>query len=363
MAPREVVIVGAGVMGAAAAWQLARRGERITVVEQFEDGHERGSSHGESRIFRLGYPDQFWVRLGCEALADWHELELESGVPLIAATGSVDHGDAASITTVLAAFDAEGVPVELLTPAVASQRWPGMRFEGAVVFQAGGGRIAAGAARMAMIEQAQQRGARFLWNTPVRAVETNGDRARVVIDDATIDADAVVVAAGAWCASLLADVVSLPPLRVTQESVFHFTPREQHSWWPSFIHHDAGTGTIYGLETPGEGVKLAEHGTGPEVNPSTRDGLVDPGSRERIVQFVESWMPGLAPVPVTEITCLYTKTPSEDFVIDRVGPIVVASPCSGHGFKFAPLVGRLVADVVGGADAPERFRLPRSVSP
>lgn len=359
MAPREVVIVGAGVMGAAAAWQIARRGDRVTVVEQFEDGHDRGSSHGASRIFRLGYSDPFWVRLGCESLAAWHELEQESGVGLVVATGSVDHGDPAGVTNVLAAFDVEGVAVELLTPAVATQRWPGMHFEGTAVFQAGGGRIAAGAARMAMMEQAQQRGARFLWDTPVRAIEVQGDRARVVIDDIALDADAVVVAAGAWCQSLIGDVVSLPSLRVTQESVFHFAPRDEHSWWPSFIHHDAGTGTIYGLETPGEGVKLAEHHAGPEVDASTRDGMVDPGSRERIVQFVEQWMPGLVPIPATETTCLYTTSPTEDFVLDRVGPVVVASPCSGHGFKFAPLVGRIIADLVDGADGPERFRLPR----
>ncbi len=356
MAPTEVVIVGAGVMGAAAAWQLARRGHPVTVIEQFDDGHERGSSHGASRIFRLGYPDPFWVRLGCEALEDWHDLEQAAGIGLIVSTGSVDHGDAASVTRVLAAFDAEGVPVELLTPEVAHERWPGMRFDSAVVFQPGGGRIAAGAARMAMIEQAQRHGARFVWNEPVRAIETADARARVVLDDCAFDADVVVVAAGAWCSGLLRDLVPLPPLRVTQESVFHFLPRESPSWWPSFIHH-AAAATIYGLETPGEGVKLAEHHTGPPVDPDARDAMVDPGSRERIVQFVEQWMPGLIPVPATETTCLYTTTPTEDFVLDRIGPIVVASPCSGHGFKFAPLVGRTVADLVEGAEPPTRFRV------
>ena len=154
------------------------------------------------------------------------------------------------------------------------------------------------------------------------------------------------------------DPADLPPLRVTQESVFHFAPRDAHSWWPSLIHHHDGA-TVYGLETPSVGVKLAEHHTGPVVDPDTRDGMVDPGSRERVVQFVERWMPGLAPVPVDETTCLYTTTPTEDFVIDRVGPVVVASPCSGHGFKFSPLVGQMIADVVAGGYAPERFRLHR----
>lgn len=356
MAPREIVIVGAGVMGAAAAWQLTKRGDQVRVIEQFSDGHERGSSHGASRIFRLGYSDPFWVDLGREALALWHELERDAGVPLIVQTGSVDHGDAAAVSTILAALDAAGVPTELLTPSVAEDRWPGMRFEGSGVFQAGGGRIASGAARMAMIEHAQRHGATVRYEEPVRAIEVADDRARVVLDHEVIDAEVVVVAAGAWAAPLLDGIVDLPALRVTQESVFHFAPRESHSWWPSFIHHH-DRATVYGLETPGVGVKLAEHHTGPVVDPDRRDGMVDPGSRERIVQFVERWMPGLVPVPVDEITCLYTTTPTEDFIIDRAGPVVVASPCSGHGFKFAPIVGSMIADVVGGGDAPERFRL------
>ncbi len=357
MAPRGVVIIGAGVMGAAAAWQLAKRGRSVTLVEQFADGHDRGSSHGASRIFRLGYPDRFWVHLGCEARTQWRELEEDAEVGLIVPTGSVDHGDPASVGAIIAALDAEGVPIELLTPAVAADRWPGMRFEGSVVFQPGGGRIASGAARLAMIEQAQRHGADVRFDEPVRAIEPTDAGARVVLDHEVLDADTVVVTAGAWVAKLLDGLVALPPLQITQESVFHFAPRDAQSWWPSLIHHHDDA-TIYGLETPGVGVKLAEHHTGPVVDPDTRDAMVDPGSRERVVQFVERWMPGLEPVPVDEVTCLYTTTGTEDFLLDRVGPIVVASPCSGHGFKFSPLIGAMIADAVDGAAPTPRFRLP-----
>lgn len=356
MPPREVVVVGAGVMGSAAAWQLAKRGHSVTVLEQFSQGHARGSSHGASRIFRLGYADPFWVDLGREALASWHELERDAGIGLVAPTGSVDYGDVAAVTEVLEALDAAAVPLELLTPAVAADRWPGMRFDGAVVFQPGGGRIASGSACLAMIEQAQLHGAKVRWQVPVRAIETADERARVVVDAGALEADVVIVAAGAWVTDLLDGVVVLPALHVTQESVFHFVPRDAHSWWPSIIHHrDA---TVYGLETPGVGVKLAEHHTGPTVHPEFRDNTADPGSRERIVQFVEEWMPGLVPVPMDETTCLYTTTPTRDFIVDRAGPVVVASPCSGHGFKFAPLVGSMIADLVDGGEPLARFRLP-----
>jgi sarcosine oxidase len=352
---REVIVVGAGVMGAAAAWQLARRGHRVTVLEQFDDGHTRGSSHGASRIFRLGYADPFYVRLGRDALGAWRDLEEQCGMTLIAPTGTVDLGDVESVAAVLAAMDAEGVLTELLTPAMATDRWPGMRFVGTVVFQPGGGRIASGAARLAMIEQAQRHGAAFCWLAPALGIEPDGDRVRVIARDDVVIADTVVVTAGPWVDRVAGALVDLPPVRVTQESVFHFTPRVEPSWWPSLIHH--GPTFVYGLETPGLGVKLAEHHTGPIVDPYIRDGVVDPGSRERIMQFVEAWMPGLEPRPVDEVTCLYTTLPNEDFVIDRVGPVVIASPCSGHGFKFAPLIGAMIADAVEEGETPERFRL------
>lgn len=356
MQRRDVIVVGAGVMGAATAWQLARRGYSVTVLEQFEPGHTRGSSHGASRIFRLGYPDPFYVALAREALACWQELEMESDVPLLVPTGIVDFGDSDRMAGVIDALDAEGVPLELLPPDVARERWPGIRFDGPACFQPGGGRLAAGAAILAMLGQALLRGAQIRWEAPVRAIEPSDDGVRVVTADHVYDAGVVVVAAGAWVVSLLEGLVVLPQLRVTQESVFHFAPREQSSYWPSFIHHDETT--YYGLETPGEGVKVAEHHTGLEVGPDTRDFVPDPGSRERVTRFVDATLPGLVPVPGGGTTCLYTSTETEDFVIDRRGGIVVVSACSGHGFKFAPLVGRMAADLVDGAAPVDRFALP-----
>ena len=104
-------------------------------------------------------------------------------------------------------------------------------------------------------------------------------------------------------------------------------------------------------------MKLAEHHTGPDVHPDTRNGVVDAFDRDHMVEFVRAWMPGLDATPVDEVTCLYTTTATEDFLLDRVGSVVVASPCSGHGFKFAPLVGRMIADLVDEGEVPARFRL------
>lgn len=351
------IVVGGGVMGAAAAWQLARRGFSVVVLEQFEPEHTRGSSHGGSRIFRFGYPDPFWIELARAARDGWRELEAASGTPVLVETGSVDHGDPAGVSAIRSALDTASVPYEMLEPSAASERWPGMQFDGPVLHQADGGRLEAAVALRTFIAQAEQRGAQLRWNAAVRALEVGSDRVRAVTDDETYDAAFVVVAAGSWVGDLLGSHLSLPPLVVTQESAFHFAPREPVPW-PSFIHH--GAIFQYGLETPGEGVKVAEHHTGPTVTAADRDFVVDGTARERVVKFVEQWLPGVAPDPVSEVTCLYTNTATEDFVLDRVGPIVVASACSGHGFKFAPLVGDVVANLVEGAAPLARFALESS---
>lgn len=350
----DAVVVGGGIMGAASAWSLARRGWSVVMLEQFEPGHTRGSSHGGSRIFRLAYPEPFWVRFARIAQDDWRRLEAESGTSLLTTTGSVDHGAPQGVRAIADALGAADIPYEWLDAPEAARRWPGMRFDGPVLVQPDGGRIDAARAWKVLVEQLGRRGGQVQWEAPVRAIGTVGDRARVVTDDETYDAAVVVVAGGAWLADGLVPGIELPELVVTQESAFHFAPTAPQPW-PSFIHH--GATSVYGLETPGEGVKVAEHHTGPVVTADTRDFVVDPAARERVTAFAEQWLPGLASAPVAEVTCLYTSTADEAFVVDRNGPVIVASPCSGHGFKFAPLIGRLVADRAEGKAPSRRFAL------
>jgi sarcosine oxidase len=353
----DAIVVGGGIMGASTAWSLARRGRSVVLLEQFGPGHTRGSSHGGSRIYRLAYPDPVYVDLARAAREEWRELEAETGADLLIRTGSVDHGDAASVRELAAEMVARHVNHEMLDPADAAARWPGMRFDGPVLHQPDGGRVMAGLAWELFLARFEELGGTLRWNTPARAVEVvSSDRARVVTDDETYQAPAVVVAAGGWAGSLLAPHVELPALVVTQESAFHFAPREKTSW-PSFIHH--APVARYGLETPGEGVKVAEHHSGPVVSAQTRDFVVDADARARVSDFVAEWLPGLDPSPVTEVTCLYTNTANEDFILDRVGPIVIVSPCSGHGFKFAPAIGRMAANLVAGGAPDGRFALPK----
>jgi sarcosine oxidase len=333
-------------MGAATAWCLARRGRDVVALDRFGPGHERGSSHGGSRIFRLAYPEPRWVELACAARDGWRAIETDAGERLLTETGSVDFGLSPDIDRTRAALEAAGAPHELLDPAEAQARWPGIAFDTPVLFQPDGGRVAAAAAWQAFARAATAQGAALHWDTRVRAVEPDGDRVRIVTDDEIYDAPVAVVAAGAWAEPLLAGLVPLPPLVVTQESAFHFASRVAQPW-PSFIVHGAGPGdtACYGLETPGEGIKVAEHHTGPVTTGDTRDFVVDAGARARVGALVARTLPGVDPAPVTEITCLYTSTPDAQFVLERHGPVVVVSPCSGHGFKFAPEIGRRAAEL------------------
>jgi monomeric sarcosine oxidase len=350
----DVVVVGAGVMASAAAWRLAARGRSVTVFEQFARGHAHGSSHGGSRIFRYAYPDAEYVALARRARPLWTELESEAGTRVIDVTGGVDHGSPVAVTAIVDALAGAAVPFERWRAAEAHERFPGLRFEGEVCFQPDAGRCRAADAVDAFARVAVARGVEWREHERVLSVEPHGDGARVQTESVTLDAACVVVAAGAWVGGL----VDLPPMRVTREHYVHLPPRDDGTAWPSFIHYRDPV-AAYGLETPGEGIKLGEHHAG--VALTTPDEPVDAAlaaaATARLVDYARDWIPGVEPVAASEATCLYTSTANEDFVLDRVGPVIVCSPCSGHGFKFAPLVGEIVADLADGHAGPTRFRL------
>jgi sarcosine oxidase len=364
----DVAVVGGGLMGAAAAWAAARRGLSVAVHEQFEPGHTRGSSHGSARIVRRGYSDALYTRLSGEAFELWREVELRADVPLLRMVGGVDHGPnrTALVASLLAAA---GIRHEVLAAADAEARWPGMHFTGAVVYHPQAGTMDADRAVAALLDLARRDGATTEYASRVAAVEAVRDEYAAVrlADGREFEARCAVVAAGAWVAPFLGGSLRLPPLTVTQQQVFHFPRRDEGAApWPSAIHQDAME--VYHLPGgrdggSGDARKVAEHTHGNVTTAKTRDGVVDAGARDRIVRYVTDWLPGLEPNPQGETTCLYTSTPSEDFLLDRVGPILICSPCSGHGAKFAPLIGVLVAGLLtGDRPVPDRFRLAAHTS-
>ncbi len=359
----DAVIIGAGLAGSAAAWALAARDRSVAVLEAFAPGHRRGSSHGSARIFRRAYPDPLYVRLTGQAHRLWRRLADEAGEDLVLTTGALDYGPARTQEKMYEILTGFGVPAELMPPAAAAERWPGLTFgDDPVMFHPDGGVLDPERAMTAMCRIAAAHGARIRYDTPALSVEPTAGGAFVHTAGESLRAPVVVVAAGAWLAPLLGGQVRLPPLAVTQQQVFHFaqstvTPRP----WPTFVRRDQAT--LYGLlagrdgQVPGA-IKIGDHGKGTITTADGRDGIVDPRARQRVREFVADHLPGLDPDPVGEVTCLYTSTVNEDFILDRQGPFVICSPCSGHGAKFAPLIGEIAADLACGAPSPDpRFTL------
>jgi monomeric sarcosine oxidase len=359
----DLIIVGAGLAGSAAAWAASARGLDVVVLEAFGPGHRNGSSHGSARIFRRAYPDPLYVRLTGTARELWRRLEDQAGEPLLTLTGGIDFGATRNPRLLHEVLTGCGVPAELLDPQAAARRWPYFDFGGAgpVMYHADSGVLDPGNAMAAMIRLAAASGADVRFGSPVTRLEPTpgGDGAVAHTDSGSFTAPVIAVAAGAWIAPLLADVVELPPLTVTQQQVFHFAPRTVPAEpWPIFVYQD-GTDNCYGLtggrdgEVPGA-MKVGEHAGVSTTTAAERDFVIDPAARARVTDFLARRIPGLDPVPVNEVTCLYTWTANEDFVLDRSGPFVVASPCSGHGAKFAPLLGEIIADLAAGKAAPDR---------
>jgi sarcosine oxidase len=358
----DVVVVGGGAIGSAAAWQLARRGVQVALLEQFEPGHTKGASHGASRIFRLSYPDPVYIGLAREARQSWRELEDLTDTQLLTITGGVDHGDHPHLDLLAEGLAAAGVLRDWLTPQEAAERWPGIRFDTRALFHPDSGRLHADRSVAALQTAAGKAGATVRHSTPVTSIEVYGDDAVLVhTDSGSYRARRVVAAVNAWAAKLVGELVPLPPLRVTQEQPAHFAAVEPEERWPSFGHLRPEPGGIYGLATPGEGIKVGFHGIGTEVDPDHRDFTPEPGQLAALRDYARQWLPGVDADAFVPISCTYTTTPDADFVLDRLGPVVVATGFSGHGFKFVPAIGRVLADLaVDGTRPDQRFSFGRT---
>ncbi len=366
MIDHEVIVVGGGAMGAATAWHLARDGHDVLLLEQFEALHTRGSSHGRTRIFRVAYRDPGYTSLALAALPWWRVLEDEAGVELLDQCGQIDHGAPAARAEIEQSLAAHGRPFECLSVGEAEDRWPGLRTDRGAVLSPDGGFVEADRSVEVLLRRAAEHGAEIRTNEPVRHLERlgvdDGAGVRVITDLGRHRARVVVVAAGAWVAGLLGALggpggaITLPPLMVTLATPSHFAPRRtvEHGPWPSVVHHTSGDDPLafgaYAVWAPGTGMKVGLEDADRPVDPDDRPTEPPADAVAALVDYVEEWFPGLDPTPLDPHTCLFTSTPDEHFVMDRAGPIVVVSPCSGHGFKFVPAIGRLAADLATAAD-------------
>ena len=348
----DVVVCGLGVMGCAALHALARRGQRVLGIERYTPGHDRGSSHGATRIIRLSYFEHpSYVPLVRHAYALWQELEQASGQQLLHVTGVAEMGppDSMLVSGTLAAAHQHGLRHDVLSAKELMQRYPAFRLPEhfVAVLQPDGGYLAAERAVEALLARAIHAGAAVRTCETISAIEPRAGHVRIVTDRGVVEAGTVIVAAGPWLNSLLPDVAL--PLRVTRQAMAWFTPIDPAPFvpehFPVFLI-ESRHGMHYGFPPFGNSaVKVAKHHHADQtVDPKTYDRTFNSDDEKLIRAAVADHLPSANGQILTTQTCLYTVTPDGDFIIDRMPQfpqVIVASPCSGHGFKFAPAIGEI----------------------
>jgi sarcosine oxidase len=352
----DVIVAGVGAMGSAAAYHLARRGQRVLGLERFDIPNEQGSSHDVTRIIRLAYcEDPSYVPLLHRAYALWRDLEAEAGEQLLHITGSIDAGvlDSFVFGGSLRSCQEHGLEHEVVDAAELRRRFPAYRLppDMLAVLQSDGGFLLPERCIVGHVNGALRRGGVFharervlRWTAERGEVEVETDRARY-------RARRLVLAVGAWAAELFRP---LRGLAVPERQVLAWLqPRA-----PALFQPDAFP--VFNLEVPGgrfcgfpvhgiPGFKIGRyHHREERVGPDSLRRDTDDVDEGVLRGFAECYFPDGAGPTMTLKVCMFTNTPDEHFVVD-VAPdepeVVIASPCSGHGFKFASVVGEIVADL------------------
>ena len=344
-------------MGSATCCELARRGQRVLGLEQFPLVHDRGSSHGETRIIRKAYfehPD--YVPLLHRAYELWHDLERATKRTLFHPTGLVLSGRADGDTIRGARMSAVQYGLELqdFTPGEARQRFTGFQFpdDHEIAFEPGAGTLFVEACVQAHVDEAVRSGATLHGNERVIDWSTDGKTVRVRTVDREYRGRHLVLTAGSWANDLLADLQL--QLKVLRKFVGWFPIRKNQylaaNGLPTFLY-EMPDGAFYGFPSfDGKTVKVAEHTGGQLVDdPENVDRACHPSDLERLRPFLKNYLPDLDVQPVRHSVCLYTMSLDQHFVIDKhpgFSNVVFAAGFSGHGFKFCPVVGEVLADFV-----------------
>jgi sarcosine oxidase len=378
----EVIIAGLGAMGSAAAFHLARSGRRVLGLDRFEPPHQLGSSHGLTRIIREAYFEHpVYVPLVQRAYELWAELEREAGRPLLRQTGGLMLGPPEGVLVTGARRSAERhrLAHRLLSAAEIRREFPAFNppDEMVAVWEPRAGVVLPEKAIQCHLDLASRAGARFEFNAPVLSWEPHQAGVRVHTANGTFTAAQLLLSSGAWMSTLLRDL-SLP-LSVERQVLFWFKPHSHPERFapdrcPIFICEYAACGFFYGFPDLGDGVKIGVHHEGQPASPDHLDREVKRQETEAAAGLLQQFLPGAAGELLSSAVCMYTNTPDEHFILDRHpvhSQVLIASPCSGHGFKFSPVIGELAATLLNGGTAPfdlslfkaTRFRTPSEGEP
>ncbi len=368
MRPYDVIVIGLGGMGGAALYHLAKRGASVMGIEQFEIGHDRGSSHGRTRIMRRAYfehPD--YVPLVDRSHVMWAALADETGEALLHRSGLFLAGrpEDAVIRGVREAARAHAVRVETVDHADLDGRFPGLRAANdmEVVFEPDAGFLRVEECVRAHVERASALGAYVRLGEEVETWEADANGVRIVTDRGTYLAEKLIICAGPWAGQLLSEMRI--PLDVRRVVVVWFrsdNPAHRLDQGAPVFGYDLGDGFFYGFPVLDDrGMKIGEHiGRQRVTNPSSLDRTLHEDDLPRLHSLIDRFLPGVTHEVISHGVCMYTMTPDEHFIVDRHPHhenVFFAAGFSGHGFKFAPVIGAALADlcIKGNTDAPIEF--------
>jgi len=350
----EVIVLGLGAMGSATVYQLARRGRKVLGIDQFTPPHAFGSSHGRSRIIRETYfEDPLYVPLVRRAYNGWAELQARSGRRVLRRTGGLTIGapDGRVVSGARVCAAEHHLPCEELNASELRRRFPALRppDDAVAIWEPRAAVLDPETAIDAQLSLAGAAGAELHFNERVTGWTATADGVEVITPGGVLAAERLVITAGPWLGDLVPELDL--PLTVERNAVFWFDPRNPADFtperFPVFIHEYAPGCTWYGFADFGDGVKVALHHEGETTTANTVRRAVSEGEVAVMRGLLKAFLPDANGALRTTSVCLYTNTPDENFILDRHPEhpaVFIASPCSGHGFKFSIAIGEAIAD-------------------
>lgn len=375
----DAIVLGLGGVGSAALYHAARRGRRVLGLDRFPAGHDRGSSHGETRIIRQAYFEHAdYVPLLLRAYELWDGLQRQAKEALFHQVGLLQVGppEGCVVRGVLEAARQHRLAVESLTASEVERRFSGIRVPPGQVgaLEPKAGYLKVERCVLTHLAAARAAGAEAIHGAQIHGWETTPTGLRVRTSEGEFTAAHLIIAAGAWAGDLLGEMNS-PPLRVLRKHVYWYGGNgpeyREASGFPTFLF-ELPQGVFYGFPEIGGGLKVAEHSGGVEISDPLHDPrLPDAADETRVREFLARCLPAVGTTQIKHSVCFYTMSPDENFIVDchpASERVVFAAGLSGHGFKFTSVLGEALAalSLDGGTSLPieflslQRFTTPTS---
>ncbi|HZW84533.1 MAG TPA: N-methyl-L-tryptophan oxidase [Nitrososphaerales archaeon] len=349
----DAIVVGCGAMGSAASYNLAKRGLKVAAFDRFDLNHTNGSSHGGTRIIRLAYyEDPRYVPLLRRAYKSWRELESKTGRSLLRVTGGLMMGEPEGelVRGVLRSAKEHAILHRVMTPAEVRDEYPAFSLDEGTcaIREEEAGVLSAEEGVRAFVEAAKEEGCEFNFSRMVNGWRGTPEGIEVSTGSGSFTADRVVFCAGPWTSKLVPEVV---PTSCERQVPFWFSPGEEKIFGPDsmpvFICEEGGR-FFYGIPDMGEGVKIARTHGGEPCDPDAVRREVTDEDATTVLDFVSRRVKKVRVPPIASTTCIYTNTPDLNFAVGNLpddNRVTVVSACSGHGFKFASVLGEVAADL------------------